>query len=325
MDLSAPDRELIARIRELKSRLGAVILCHNYQVPAIYEVADEIGDSLDLARRAHAARAGLIVFAGVRFMAETAKLLNPDSRVVLARPDAGCEMANMISAPALRMKQAEFGPARAQSGGPVVTVAYVNTPAEVKAESDICCTSANAVRVVNSIPADRRVLFVPDRNLAAYVARASGRPLLPSRDALDTSGIIPWEGFCYVHAQFSAEDVDRARREHPEARVIVHPECRPETIAAADEVASTSGMLRLAGRYDAVVLGTEAGMCHRVRREYPNTSCWPLRRTALCRNMKLTGLTDVLAALSGGVAEVTVAPEIARRARIALEKMIELG
>ncbi len=317
MRLSPPEQELIARIRNLKSELGAVILCHNYQVPAIYEVADAIGDSLELARRARAARAGLIVFAGVRFMAETAKLLNPDARVVLARPDAGCEMANMISAAALRMKRAELGP--------VVTVAYVNTPAEVKAESDICCTSANAVRVIASIPTSRRILFVPDRNLAAYVARASGRPLLSSTDALDASGIVAWDGFCYVHAQFSAEDVARARREHPEARVIVHPECRPETIAAADDVASTSGMLRLAGKYDAVVLGTEAGMCHRIRREYPDVNCWPLRRTALCRNMKLTGLTDVLAALSGGVAEVILAAETARRARLALEKMMELG
>ncbi len=320
MTAPSAERELQTQIGRLKSRLGAVILAHNYQVPAVYEVADHIGDSLELARRAHEARAGLIVFAGVRFMAETAKLLNPDARVVLARPDAGCEMANMISASALRRKKAELGP--------VLTVAYVNTPAEVKAESDVCCTSANAVKVVNSLPPDRPILFVPDRNLAAYVASATGRPLTalsePCLCGSSPAAIIPWDGFCYVHAQFSPQDVARAREKHPGALVVVHPECRPETIAAADEVASTSGMLRLAGQHDAVVLGTEAGMCHRVRREHPRTNCFPLRRTALCRNMKLTGLQDVLAALSGQVGEVTVPEDIASRARAALEKMVEL-
>ncbi|MEO0086020.1 MAG: quinolinate synthase NadA [candidate division WOR-3 bacterium] len=316
MSLTPQDQELVTRIREEKSRHGAVILCHNYQIPAIYEVADAIGDSLDLARQARAARAELIIFAGVRFMAETAKLLNPRARVILARPDAGCEMADMISAPALRARQAELGP--------VVTVAYVNTPAEVKAYADICCTSANALQVVNSIPRDQTILFVPDQNLAAYVARRSGRPLWSALDQPSgAAGIIAWPGFCYVHTQFSAEDVARSRAEHPAARVIVHPECRPETIAAADDVASTSGMLRLAGQYSSVVLGTEAGMCHRVRREHPNTACYPLRRTALCRNMKLTGLADVLAALTGGVPELTLPEDVACRARAALERMFE--
>ncbi len=318
MNLTPQDQELAARIRKEKSRQDAVVLCHNYQVPPIYEVADAIGDSLELARQARTARARVIVFAGVRFMAETAKLLNPRARVILARPDAGCEMADMISASALRAKQAELGP--------VVTVAYVNTPAEVKAESDVCCTSANAVQVAGSIPADQSILFVPDQNLAAYVAGVCGRQLRSALDEpSDAGGIIAWPGFCYVHAQFSAEDVARARAEHPEARVIVHPECRPETLAAADDVVSTSGMLKLAGQYSSVVLGTEAGMCHRVRREHPNTNCYPLRRTALCRNMKRTGLADVLAALTGSVAEVKLPEEVASRARAALERMVELG
>jgi quinolinate synthase len=315
------ESDLAARIQALKARLGAVILCHNYQVPEIYEVADSIGDSLELARQARATGSNLIVFAGVRFMAETAKLLNPGARVVLARADAGCEMANMISAPALRMKQAELGD--------VVTVAYVNTPAEVKAEADVCCTSANAVSVVESVPRDRRILFVPDKNLAAWAASKTGRPLLDASTdrPLDSSpaGIIPWEGFCYVHAQFTPEDLSRARAEHPQARIIVHPECRPEVIAGADDVASTSGMLRLAGQYREVVLGTEVGMCHRVRRELPGCTCHPLRRTAICRNMKLTRLEHVHEALSGAVPEVVLGGEVATRARAALERMVALG
>jgi quinolinate synthase len=318
--------ELVSRIRDAKARLGAVVLCHNYQVPEVYEVADFIGDSLELARQASAVRSRLIVFCGVRFMAETAKLLNPDATVILAEPGAGCEMADMISAEALVLKKRELGA--------VQVLAYVNTTAAVKAESDICCTSANAVSVMKSLGVDRPVLFVPDRNLAAWVARETGRPL--SEDGRMEPGsepgsprpdapVVPWQGFCYVHAQFTADDVARARREHPAATVIVHPECRPEVIAAADRVAPTSGMLRIAAGLGEVVLGTEAGMCNRVRRELPATTCWPLRRTALCRNMKLTSLDSVLAALEGRVAEIAVPAGVAGRARAALERMMAVA
>jgi quinolinate synthase len=296
---SAP--KLVDDIRELKTRHGALILCHNYQVPEIYDVADFIGDSLELARKAQSTGSGFIVFCGVRFMAETAKLLNPAARVVLAHAGAGCEMANMITADALKMRKAELGD--------VTTVAYVNTPADVKAESDICCTSANAVKVVNSVPHGRPILFVPDRNLATWAAHESGREL------------IPWEGFCYVHALLTAADVARARAEHPGALVVVHPECRPEVTRAADRVASTSGMLKLAADHEELVLGTEVGMCFRIRREYPGCRCFPMRRTGICRNMKLTRLDDVRAALEGKVPEVTIAEDVAARARIALERM----
>jgi len=315
---SSSSTDLQSEIGDLKSAVGAVVLAHNYQVPDIYDVADFVGDSLELARRARAADPRLIVFCGVRFMAETAKLVNPEARVVLAAPDAGCRMADMITAEALR--------ARKQELGDVTTVAYVNTPADVKAESDVCCTSANAVDVVKSLARDSRILFVPDRHLAAYVARQTARPLLVHRSSFivhrSPSGIIPWDGFCYVHASFRAADVARARREHPDALIVVHPECPPAVIDAADEVASTSGMVRLAREHRAIVLGTEAGMCNRIRRDLPDTVCWPLRRTALCRNMKLTRLEDVLAALKGSVPETTVAEAVAVRARIALDRMM---
>jgi quinolinate synthase len=323
---SSPDvPDLQSEIRNLKARVGAVILAHNYQVPAIYQVADFLGDSLELARQARTVDARLIVFCGVRFMAETAKLVNPDARVVLAAPNAGCQMADMISAEALIARKRELGD--------VATVAYVNTPADVKAESDICCTSANAVQIVNSLPKDRLILFVPDRHLAAYVARETGRPLLgtpgraadPAFDARHSAfGIVPWEGFCYVHASLRAADVERARREHPGAFVVVHPECPLETIDAADATASTSGMIRLAREHQEIVLGTEAGMCDRIRHDLPQVKCWPLRRTALCRNMKLTRLEDVQAALAGEVPDITIPGDVAVRGRRALDRMMEV-
>ena len=310
---------LHSEIRDLKSAVGAVVLAHNYQTPDIYDVADFIGDSLELARQASTAGARLIVFCGVQFMAETAKLVNPEAKVILAAPDAGCRMADTITAEALRLRKQELGD--------VITVAYVNTPADVKAESDICCTSANAVKVVESLPRDQRILFVPDRHLAAYVARETGRLLHESRlSALDarlpTAGIVPWEGFCYVHASFKPEDGARARKERPGAFVVVHPECPLAVIDAADGVASTSGMVRLAREHREIVLGTEAGMCDRIRRDLPDTECWPLRRTALCRNMKLTRLNNVLAALKGSVPEIVVPEPIAARARLALDRMM---
>jgi len=309
---------LKSEISGLKSRVGAVVLAHNYQVPDIYDVADFIGDSLELARQARTVRARLVVFCGVRFMAETAKLVNPEARVALAAPNAGCRMADMITAEALR--------ARTRQLGEVATVAYVNTTADVKAESDVCCTSANAVQVVNALPRDGRILFVPDRHLATYVARETRRPLLPSTLAIRHSsfGIVPWEGFCYVHASFRAADVDRARKEHPSAFVVVHPECPLEVIDAADATASTSGMLRLARKHEEIVLGTEAGMCNRIRRDLPQVKCWPLRRTAICRNMKLTRLEDVRSALEGKVPEIAIPETIASRARRALDRMMDV-
>jgi len=292
-------------VLRLKEERHAAILAHNYQIGAVQDVADLVGDSLELSRAAVSLDARTIIFCGVDFMAETAAILSPEKTVVLPAPDACCPMAEMISGGEVRALRERYPDA--------AVVAYVNTSAEVKAESDICCTSSNAVKVVNSLR-ETRILFVPDRNLGRYVARFTKKE------------VLPWEGFCYVHDRFTPDDVRGALRLHPDAQVIVHPECRPDVIDLADTVASTSGMIRevCEGAGQEYIIGTEVGVLHRIAKVCPSKRCYPLSAEAVCVNMKKTALVDVERALERLEPRVTVPEGTASRARRAIERMLEV-
>lgn len=292
-------------IQRLKRARSAVILAHNYQPAEVQDLADHVGDSLELSRIAAEIESDVIVFCGVDFMAETAAILSPQKTVLLPAQDACCPMAEMITAGELRILRERY-PAAA-------VVCYVNTTAAVKAESDLCCTSSNAVRVVNSLDADC-VIFVPDRNLGQYVARFTKKR------------ILPWEGFCIVHDQFTQDQVLEARQRHPDARVVVHPECRPEVIDQADHVASTSGIIRyVCSRPEQeFIIGTEIGILHRIHRECPEKRCYPLSTGAVCQNMKKTDPAKVRRALERLQPRITVPEEIAIRARRAIERMLAI-
>ncbi len=298
--------EILGRIDGLKKRTNAVILAHNYQIPEVQDAADFTGDSLELSRKAAALDAAVIVFCGVHFMAETAAILSPGKRVLLPEPGAGCPMANMITGRELRMWKEKY-PGRK-------VVCYVNTSAEVKAESDICCTSSNAIAVVNWLGEDE-VLFVPDKNLAAYVARETGKR------------IIAWDGYCFVHHKFRPADIIAAKARYPGAEVWVHPECPLDVIDLADKVLSTGKMVVEARTTKAreVIIGTEKGIIYRLAKENPSVRFYPARDSALCVNMKMTTLEKVLAALEGKVPPVTVPPAIADRARGAIQAMIKIS
>ncbi len=294
---------MMEEILALKKKRNAVILAHNYQIPEVQDVADLVGDSLELSRAAAHLDAEVIVFCGVDFMAETAAILSPQKKVVLPEKGAWCPMAHMITPDQLQELKTLYPEAAA--------VCYVNSTAEVKAESDICCTSANGVQVVNSLP-QKQVIFVPDRNLAAYVARHTEKQ------------IIPWNGYCYVHDHFTPDEVRVARARHPQAEVLVHPECRPEVIDLADYVYSTAGMGRHARMSKAreFIIGTEVGMLYRLKKENPGKEFYPLSEKAICQNMKKTNLVKVLQALQTLEPRVTVPEETASRARRAIERML---
>jgi quinolinate synthase len=294
------------QILTLKKEKGAVILAHNYQAVEIQEIADFTGDSLQLSLQAKEAKSDLIVFCGVRFMAETAAILNPDARVILPVEDAGCPMADMITAEQLSAFKAEHPGA--------VVMCYVNSTAEVKAESDICCTSSNAVKIMQSIPKDTEILFVPDQNLGTWAASQTARK------------VTVWHGYCSVHHwSFTVEDVENMRKEHPGYTVLAHPECRWEVLQKADLVMSTSGMMKYAEEHDRLIIGTETGLTELLNSRYPQKSILPLSRTAVCLNMKKTQLHHVLEALQQEKYEVKVEPEIADRAKRCLEKMLTLS
>jgi quinolinate synthase len=295
---------LIREIKKLKTEKQAVLLVHNYQIAEIQELADFLGDSLGLSRKATEVENPLIVFCGVRFMAETAKILSPEKTVLLPRLDAGCPMAEMVDVEGLRALKKKHPDA--------MVVTYVNSTAEVKAESDVCCTSANAVQVVQNVEAEE-IIFAPDRNLAAYVQRFTNKR------------IVSWDGYCYVHERFTLEEVIQSKAAHPDALVMVHPECPPEVIDAADEVQSTSGMIRVAreSHVKTFLISTEEGLLHRLKRENPDKTFYSVGSAKMCRGMKVTKLEDLYQSLSKSQHVIEVDEPVMHRARHALERMLQ--
>ena len=292
-------------IRQLKEERNAILLVHNYQPAVIQDIADCTGDSLELSRAAAAMDADVIVFCGVDFMAETAAILSPRKTVLLPAGDACCPMAQMVTAGELRLAKERHPDA--------AVVCYVNTTAEVKAESDICCTSANAVKVVNAVEQDE-VLFVPDRNLGMYAQRFTKKK------------VLPWEGFCSVHDRITPAQVQEARMAHPGAVVLVHPECRPAVIDCADHVASTSGIIRevCSSKSQEFIIGTETGILHRLKKECPGKQCYPLTDAAICHNMTKTDPIKVRDSLTTLRPRITVPAAVADRARGAIERMLAI-
>lgn len=316
-------------ILKLKEHRRAIILSHNYQREEVQDIADFVGDSLELSRQAASIDCDVIVFCGVNFMAESASILSPDKTVLLPELDANCPMADMIrpdsprkiweSYPGYDIQPALIFPKeftlrdikKKYPGVPVV--AYVNTTAQVKAESDICCTSSNVVAVVESMKEDM-VICVPDRNLSMWAQRNTKKE------------IIAWDGFCHVHDRINKEDALKTKAKHPNALLMAHPECRPEVTEVADHVTSTSGMLRYAkaSACNEFIVGTELGLMHRLKKENPDNVFYPLRKDMICPNMKKTTLKSILRSLTDMTNVIKVPEEIRIPAKRALDKMLEL-
>jgi quinolinate synthase len=297
------NRALIERIQKLKKERNALIIVHNYQPGEIQDIGDFIGDSLELSQRAAATDAEVIVFCGVHFMAETACILGPDKIVLLPDTSSGCPMADMITAEQLRQKKQELPNA--------TVVTYVNSSAEVKAESDFCCTSANGVKVVNNIDSEQ-ILFVPDQYLGDYVRRKTGRKM------------TLWPGYCPTHMKILPEDIIERKKKYPNAHVVVHPECKPEVIDLADEALSTSGILRYAGREDVkeLIVGTEVGMLYRLKKENPGKTFIPASEEAICPDMKRITLEKVAQSLETMSPRIEVPEDIRIRAKTAVDRMM---
>jgi len=300
-------QELIDKITKIRKEKDAVILAHNYQLPEVQDIADHRGDSLELSRIAAKSDKKLVCFCGVYFMAETASILCPDKKVLIPDPDAGCPMANMITA-------ADVRELRERHPGSVV-VGYVNTSAEVKAELDVCCTSTNAVEVVAKLDPHLEVIFIPDKYLGDYVSKKTGRRL------------ILWDGYCPTHVRITPEDIVQQLRRHPKAKIMVHPECRAEVIEMADYAFSTGKMCKHARetRDKEFIVGTEIGIIHRLSKDNPGKLFYPASEHAICPNMKRTDLAKVLWSLEEEEHEVRVSEDIRRRAVAALDKMIALS
>ncbi|KAF0158967.1 MAG: quinolinate synthase [Syntrophaceae bacterium] len=299
--------EITKRIEQLKKNNNAVILAHNYQLPEVQDVADFVGDSLGLSMIAAKTDADVIVFCGVHFMAETAKILSPDKIVLLPDRKAGCPMADMIDAEGLSALKVQHPQA--------VTLCYVNTSAEVKAHCDYCCTSGNALNMVKHIlKSHDEIIFVPDKYLAQYVSVQIGRPL------------ITWEGFCPTHARILPEDIMRARKLHPQAKVLVHPECTPELTRLADMVASTEKMCGYVHESSAMefIIATEIGIIYRMQKENPSKHFYPASPKAVCPNMKRINLEKILWSLTDMDYQITVPEETMNQARGAIERMLKI-
>ncbi len=296
--------EIVGKILKLKKERDAVILAHNYQRPEVQDIGDFRGDSLGLSQEAARRKPEVIVFCGVQFMAETAAILCPDSVVLLPDPEAGCPMADMMTpADVERMK-------REHPGAAVVT--YINSSAEVKAVSDACCTSANTLKVVESFPPGQEIIFGPDQYLGHFISTKTDRT------------IHLWRGHCPSHMKILTEDILRARQEHPAAKVMVHPECTPDVVELADVALGTAGMIRYARESDAAefVVGTEVGMVYRLEQDVPGRKFFPATKRALCPNMKKITLEKVLWSLEELKPRITVDPDIARRAKKAVDRML---
>jgi len=294
------------KIKELKKQRNAVILAHNYQLPEVQDVADFRGDSLELSRAAAKTDAKVIIFCGVYFMAETASILSPNKTVIVPDINAGCPMANMLSADDLRKLKQEHPNA--------VVVGYVNTSADVKAELDYCCTSTNAIAVINALKDKGEIIFVPDKYLADYVIKQTGRKL------------ITWNGFCPTHVKILPEDIRREKKFHPFAKVIVHPECLPQVVAMADAVLSTSLMAKYAKETEAkeMIVGTEVGLIYRLKKDNPGKEFYPASERAACPNMKRTTQEKILWALEELKEEGKFADDMRLRAKKAIDRMLEI-
>ncbi|MHC4230819.1 MAG: quinolinate synthase NadA [Planctomycetota bacterium] len=297
---------LIDKIRLLKADRDAVILAHNYQPGEIQDIADYTGDSLGLSVKAAETDANVIVFCGVRFMAETAAILSPQKTVLLPDKFAGCPLADMITARQLRRLKGKHPEA--------LVVCYVNSSAEVKAESDYCCTSSNAVELVNSLPPDKPVIFVPDQHLGRFVIEKTGRDL------------ILWPGYCATHATITERDIQNAKADHPQAIVMVHPECNEPVKELADQVLSTGQMLKFAAKSadGQFIIGTEIGIIHALKKENPDAEFFPATHRGICPNMKRIALDKLLWSLEDMRFVVTVPEEIAKRAKKALDRMVRI-
>lgn len=297
--------DIIEKIKKLKKERNAVILVHNYQLPEVQDIADFIGDSLGLSRKASETDASVIVFCGVYFMAETAKILSPQKTVLIPDKTAGCPMADMITAESLRKLKKEHPKAK--------VLCYVNTPASVKAESDVCCTSANAIMMVQeALKDEEEIIFVPDKYLAGYVSSVTKRDF------------IAWHGYCPSHVMILPEDILKQKELHPNALVLVHPECTPGVIQSADKALSTEGMCRYLKETEAkeFIIGTEPGIIYRLKKENPKKLFYSATELAICPNMKLTTLEKVLWALEKMQYEVKIDPEIISKAQRSILQMV---